>query len=122
MLAGRPVAKNERSFREAGERRGERSGEKRERILRAAIRVFAKKGFYATRVSEIAGAAGIADGTIYLYFKNKDAILVSIFEEQLGRLVEVLEREIEAADTTEQRIPPGDRTPAWIVRGRTRPR
>jgi TetR/AcrR family fatty acid metabolism transcriptional regulator len=45
-----------------------RSTDKRERILRAAIKVFARKGFYATRVSEIAKAAGVADGTIFLYF------------------------------------------------------
>ena len=41
----------------------------------AAVRVFAKKGFYATRVSEVAKAAGVADGTIYLYFKSKDELL-----------------------------------------------
>ena len=46
--------------------------DKRERILRAAVKVFARKGFYASRVSEIAKAAGVADGTIYLYFKSKD--------------------------------------------------
>ena len=97
------MKKNERSFSEPPPRGG-RGGEKRQRILRAAIQVFAQKGFYATRVSEIARAAGIADGTIYLYFKNKDSILVSIFEEQLGRLVEVLEREIAAAETVENKV------------------
>ena len=50
-------------------------GDKRERILRAATKVFARKGFYATRVSEVAKAAGVADGTIYLYFKSKDELL-----------------------------------------------
>lgn len=62
-------------------------GDKRDRILKAAIRVFARKGFYATRVSEIAKAAGVADGTIYLYFKNKDDVLISLFEERIGRLI-----------------------------------
>ncbi|MGE0791526.1 MAG: TetR/AcrR family transcriptional regulator [Sandaracinaceae bacterium] len=71
--------------------------DKRERILRAAIKVFARKGFYATRVSEIAKAAGVADGTIYLYFKNKDDVLVSIFSDRLTRLLTVLRREIDAA-------------------------
>lgn len=70
--------------------------DKRERILRAAIRVFARKGFYATRVSEIAKAAGVADGTIYLYFKNKDDVLISLFQERVGRLVEELRREASA--------------------------
>jgi TetR/AcrR family fatty acid metabolism transcriptional regulator len=99
-----PVPANERSFSEDGEgseRRGKRGGEgrgapdKRERILRAAIRVFARKGFYATRVNEIAKAAGVADGTIYLYFKNKDDVLVSIFEDRITKLIAFLESEIE---------------------------
>jgi TetR/AcrR family fatty acid metabolism transcriptional regulator len=66
-------------------------GGKRERILQAAVRVFAKKGFYATRVSEVARAAGVADGTIYLYFKSKDQLLVSLFEDRVERLLAYLE-------------------------------
>lgn len=73
------------------------TSDKRDRILKAAIRVFARKGFYATRVSEIAKAAGVADGTIYLYFKNKDDVLISLFEERITRLVSVL-REIAEQD------------------------
>jgi TetR/AcrR family fatty acid metabolism transcriptional regulator len=68
--------------------------DKRERILRAAVKVFARKGFYAARVSEIAKAAGVADGTIYLYFENKDDVLVSLFDDRLTRLIAVLEKEI----------------------------
>ena len=71
--------------------------DKRDRILRAAIRVFAQNGFYATRVSEIAKAAGVADGTIYLYFKNKDDVLISIFEEGIQRLLAIL-RDVAASD------------------------
>ena len=74
------------------------NAEKRERILKAAIEVFAQKGFYATRVSEIASAAGVADGTIYLYFENKDDVLVSIFEDRIGKLLEVL-REVATANS-----------------------
>ena len=74
------------------------SAEKRERILQAAIAVFAKSGFYDTRVSEIAKAAGVADGTIYLYFENKEDVLVSIFEDRIGRLLAIL-RDIAAADS-----------------------
>ena len=68
--------------------------DKRERILRAAVKVFARKGFYAARVSEIAKAAGVADGTIYLYFENKDDVLISIFEDRITRLLVVLRGEI----------------------------
>lgn len=60
-----------------------RDPDKRARILEAAIRVFAKKGFYGAKVSEIAADAGVADGTIYLYFKNKDDLLISLFEERM---------------------------------------
>jgi TetR/AcrR family fatty acid metabolism transcriptional regulator len=71
-----------------------RAGDKRERILDAAVRVFAKKGFYATRVSEVAKAAGVADGTIYLYFKSKDELLVSLFEDRVERLLAFLQTEL----------------------------
>lgn len=80
------------------------STDKRERILRAAIRVFARKGFYATRVSEIAKAAGVADGTIYLYFKNKDDVLVSIFEDGIGRLLVALREETQGTASAAERI------------------
>ena len=69
----------------------------RERILKAAIKVFAKNGFYATRVSEIAKAAGVADGTIYLYFKNKDDVLITIFQDGLQQLLVIL-RDVAASD------------------------
>lgn len=52
---------------------------KYEAILRAAIKVFAGSGFFNSKVADIAREAGVADGTVYLYFKNKDDILVSIF-------------------------------------------
>jgi TetR/AcrR family fatty acid metabolism transcriptional regulator len=64
-----------------------RRGNKRERILSAAVKVFAKNGFHATRVSEVAKAAGVADGTIYLYFKSKDELLVSLFEDRVTKLL-----------------------------------
>ena len=73
------------------------SADKRDRILRAAIKVFAKNGFYATRVSEIAKAAGVADGTIYLYFKNKDDVLITIFEDGIQQLLAIL-REVAASE------------------------
>ncbi|MCI0489824.1 MAG: TetR family transcriptional regulator [Blastocatellia bacterium] len=57
----------------------EKSNGKYEAILRAAIKVFARGGFFNSKVADVARAAGVADGTVYLYFKNKDDILVSIF-------------------------------------------
>ena len=70
-------------------RRGPQGGgpTKRIRILRAAIRIFSQRGFFNSKVSDIARAAGVADGTIYLYFKNKDDLLISLFEEKMGEVV-----------------------------------
>lgn len=67
--------------------------DKRERILKAGVNVFARRGFYSAKVSEIARAAGVADGTIYLYFRNKDEILLSIFEQEMSRFITVVENE-----------------------------
>lgn len=64
-----------------------RDGDKRARILDAATRVFAHKGFFGAKVAEIAAEAGVADGTIYLYFKNKDDLLISLFEERMEGLL-----------------------------------
>src|SRR3984885_7289904 len=68
--------------------------DKRDRILRAAVKVFAKNGFYATRVSEVAKAAGVADGTIYLYFKSKDELLRSLFEDRVETLLSFMKAEL----------------------------
>jgi TetR/AcrR family fatty acid metabolism transcriptional regulator len=61
--------------------------EKRHRILQAAIAVFARKGFFHARISEIAHEAGVADGTIYLYFENKDHLLIAVFEEEMQAII-----------------------------------
>jgi TetR/AcrR family fatty acid metabolism transcriptional regulator len=75
-----------------------RTDEKRHKILQAAVKVFARKGYFATRVSEIAKGAGVADGTIYLYFRNKEDILVSLFDT-------VMSEHIERGRTEVARIP-----------------
>jgi TetR/AcrR family fatty acid metabolism transcriptional regulator len=53
---------------------------KRDAILRAAIDVFAERGFFNAQVADVAREAGVAAGTVYLYFRSKDDLLVSIFE------------------------------------------
>ncbi len=72
---------------------------KRERILQAAMRIFASKGFFGAKVADIADDAGVADGTIYLYFKSKDDILISLFEEQMERVNTELVRAMDAEET-----------------------
>lgn len=58
------------------------------KIISAATKVFAKKGFFTARISDIAKEAKVADGTIYLYFNNKYDILLSVFEEEVGKIVD----------------------------------
>ncbi|MEZ5291399.1 MAG: TetR/AcrR family transcriptional regulator C-terminal domain-containing protein [Vicinamibacterales bacterium] len=55
-------------------------GDKRDAIMRAATRVFAQHGFFNAQVADVARAAGVAAGTVYLYFRSKDDLLVSLFE------------------------------------------
>ncbi len=61
--------------------------DKPQQIIDAAVRVFARNGYYNSRVSDIAREAGIAAGTIYLYFKTKDEILVTVFREKMAEWV-----------------------------------
>ena len=82
--------------------RGDRQGDKRERILAAAERIFARHGFFAARVSEIAKEAGVADGTIYLYFKSKDDLLISLFENRMTQVNHELRRAIAGQRPAEQ--------------------
>jgi TetR/AcrR family fatty acid metabolism transcriptional regulator len=62
-------------------------GVKRDAILRAAIQVFAGRGFFHAQVADVARAAGVAAGTVYLYFKGKDDLLVSIFERTMDEAI-----------------------------------
>jgi TetR/AcrR family fatty acid metabolism transcriptional regulator len=71
-----------------------RDPDKPQQIIEAALRVFARNGYYNSRVSDIAREAGIASGTIYLYFKTKDEILVTLFREKMASWVEEVRAEI----------------------------
>ena len=64
-----------------------RESDKHPQIIEAAVRVFARNGYYNSRVSDIAREAGVASGTIYLYFKTKEEILVSLFREKMAAWV-----------------------------------
>ena len=64
-----------------------RESDKHQQIVDAAVRVFARNGYYNSRVSDIAREAGIASGTIYLYFRTKDEILVTLFREKMAAWV-----------------------------------
>ena len=83
-MAGQPA-------RQPSARSAKSRADKRRHILEAAVEVFAKAGFHKSRVSDVAKAAKVADGTIYLYFKSKDEILLSIFEEAMAEMIEAVE-------------------------------
>ncbi len=81
-----------------------RDSAKPQQIIDAAIRVFARTGYYNSRVSDIAREAGIASGTIYLYFPTKDEILVTLFREKMAQWVALVRREIAAERGAEAKI------------------
>jgi len=80
-----------------------KQNDKYHRILEAAVKVFADQGFFQSTVSQIAKVAGVADGTIYLYFKNKDDILVQIFSYKTKQVFEGFREEVDrVADPVEK--------------------
>ena len=81
-----------------------RNGEKYFRIINAATKIFARKGFFQAKVSDIAREAQVADGTIYLYFDNKDDILISLFEEQMKAVLENMIDQIAAEKDAVKKI------------------
>lgn len=78
--------------------------DKREAILGAATKVFAKKGYFSSKVADIAGEAGIADGTVYLYFKSKDDILHSIFDRAMAEFIAEGKKELSTLNDPEARL------------------
>ena len=77
---------------------------KYQRILDAALEIFAERGFHAAKISEIARLAGVADGTIYLYFKNKDDLLLSLLESKLAAMNDGLRAELAAIAEPRERL------------------
>lgn len=81
-----------------------RSSEKYQRILDAAMAVFAEKGFFVARVSDIADRADVADGTVYLYFKNKDEILATAINTAFDTFMSNARQELEKISDPAQRL------------------
>ncbi len=74
------------------------------RIIEAATRVFARKGFYHSKISEIAKEARVADGTIYIYFDNKDDILICLFEEQMKMVLLNMNAQLDGIENPSQKL------------------
>jgi TetR/AcrR family transcriptional regulator, fatty acid metabolism regulator protein len=81
-----------------------RNKPKYKQIIDAAVIAIAESGYHQAQVSKIAKQAGIADGTIYLYFKNKEDILISLFEEKMGVFVENLQQIIKDENTASEKL------------------
>lgn len=77
---------------------------KYKQIIDAAVIVIAENGYHQAQVAKIAKQAGVADGTIYLYFKNKEDILISMFEEKMGVFTESLQAIIENGGTSSDKL------------------
>src|SRR5690348_16085826 len=78
---------------------GDRAADKRRLILDAAVRVFARQGFHACRVSDIADEAGVAYGLVYHYFKSKDEVMNELFLERWSLLRSAID-EVDAQDAS----------------------
>lgn len=77
---------------------------KYKQIIDAAVIAIAESGYHQAQVSKIAKQAGIADGTIYLYFKNKEDILISLFEEKMAVFVGNLEKIIKGENSASEKL------------------
>jgi TetR/AcrR family fatty acid metabolism transcriptional regulator len=81
-----------------------RNTEKYHQILEAAVKVFAEQGFNHSTVAQVAKQAGVADGTIYLYFKNKDDILIQFYEYKTRLVFERFRQAVKKGRTAEQKL------------------
>src|ERR687894_1727990 len=80
------------------------AGDKREAILRAATKVFARRGYFNSKVADVAKEAGIADGTVYLYFKSKDEILHSFFDRAMEDFIAEGKKQLAEIEGTEEKL------------------
>ncbi|MEW5952221.1 MAG: TetR/AcrR family transcriptional regulator [Bacillota bacterium] len=71
-----------------------KTGEKYRNIIEAAITVIAQHGYHNSQVSKIAKEAGVADGTIYLYFQNKEDLLISLFRVKMNEFTTIIRRDL----------------------------
>jgi len=78
--------------------------ERKQKIIDAALKVFAVKGFNSAKISDIAKEASIADGTVYIYFKKKDDIIISLFQNKMGGFNKLLKEKVEEVETAVEKL------------------
>jgi TetR/AcrR family transcriptional regulator, fatty acid metabolism regulator protein len=81
-----------------------KKGPKYKQIIDAAVTVIAENGYHAAQVSKIAKQAGVADGTIYLYFANKEDLLISLFQEKMGEFIKKTDVELKEIASIEKKL------------------
>ncbi|WP_313427808.1 TetR/AcrR family transcriptional regulator [Siminovitchia terrae] len=81
-----------------------RNRPKYKQIIEAAVVVIAENGYHQAQISKIARQAGVADGTIYLYFKNKEDVLISVFQEKMAMFVETINEGIAGKETALEKL------------------
>ena len=81
-----------------------RTVDKRAVILDAALKTFVKRGYPETRVSEIASEAKVAEGTLYNYFKNKEDLLLALFDEKWGGIIDDIRTKIIRLDDPNKKL------------------
>ncbi len=81
-----------------------RTQEKRQIILDAALKTFVRRGYPETTVSEIASIAGVAEGTLYNYFRNKEDILLALFDEKWGNIIGEIKNKIQGLDNPNDKL------------------
>lgn len=81
-----------------------RTGEKYNAIIEAAVKVIAENGYHNSQVSKIAREAGVADGTIYLYFQNKEDVLISLFRVKMGEFTAGARRELKQLENPFEKL------------------
>lgn len=80
------------------------TGDRRRQILDAAVRVFARQGFHATRVADIAIEADVAYGLVYHYFSSKEEVLNELFSERWSLLISAVDEADRSAGTTREKL------------------
>ena len=84
--------------------RNKKTNDKRDKIMNAAIKSFAQHGYHQATIADVAREAGVAAGTIYLYFKNKDDLLISIFEEKVQRFITEFQHQLSQEESAEIKL------------------
>lgn len=81
-----------------------KTADKRTVILDAALKTFVKRGYTETKVAEIASEAGVAEGTLYNYFKSKEDLLLALFDEKWGNIIEGIRKKISRLDDPNKKL------------------